>query len=311
MASDDAALHVLHRPGKSGLGRAYTAGFAHALAQRRGLRGRDGRRPLPRPRRPPAADRARGGRRRPRARLALHAGGGIENWGLDRRVLSRLGCGYARRTLGVPVRDLTGGFKCFRAERAAGDRRPRRPRPRATPSRWSSPTACSRSASPSSRCRSASASAGSASPRCPPASRSRRRGGSGPALRAAAMASAPGGRAHLPMLYRVKSDQLALVQGWPHTRATLRRWNAAPWRLFAAWSLGSLLRDGAAAGRDLVRGRQRAPGPDPAQLPGPDPPGDDARTSSSSCAATSPCWRCMRWRAWRASWPAGSAAASR
>ena len=38
----------------------------------------------------------------------------------------------------------------------------------------------------------------------------------------------------------MKSDQLALVQGWPHTRATLRRWNAAPWRLFAAWSLGSL-----------------------------------------------------------------------
>ena len=38
----------------------------------------------------------------------------------------------------------------------------------------------------------------------------------------------------------MKSDQLALVQGWPHTRATLRRWNAAPWRLLAAWSLGSL-----------------------------------------------------------------------
>ena len=30
-------------------------------------------------------------------------------------MLSRLGCGYARRALGVPVRDLTGGFKCFRA----------------------------------------------------------------------------------------------------------------------------------------------------------------------------------------------------
>ena len=43
------------------------------------------------------------------------AGGGIENWGLDRRVLSRWGCGYARRVLGVDVRDLTGGFKCFRA----------------------------------------------------------------------------------------------------------------------------------------------------------------------------------------------------
>ena len=59
MARDDAALDVLHRPGKSGLGRAYTAGFAHALAARRGLRGGDGRRPLPRPRRPPAPDRAR------------------------------------------------------------------------------------------------------------------------------------------------------------------------------------------------------------------------------------------------------------
>src|SRR5436190_1183564 len=42
-------------------------------------------------------------------------GGGIENWGLERRVLSRAGCAYARRVLGVGVRDLTGGFKCFRA----------------------------------------------------------------------------------------------------------------------------------------------------------------------------------------------------
>jgi hypothetical protein len=39
----------------------------------------------------------------------------------------------------------------------------------------------------------------------------------------------------------MKADQLALVQGWPHTRATLRRWNAAPWRLLGAWALGSLL----------------------------------------------------------------------
>lgn len=39
----------------------------------------------------------------------------------------------------------------------------------------------------------------------------------------------------------MKPDQLALVQGWPHTRATLRRWNAASWRLIGAWSLGSLL----------------------------------------------------------------------
>ncbi len=39
----------------------------------------------------------------------------------------------------------------------------------------------------------------------------------------------------------MKADQLALVQGWPHTRATLRRWNASPWRLLSAWALGSLL----------------------------------------------------------------------
>lgn len=43
------------------------------------------------------------------------------------------------------------------------------------------------------------------------------------------------------MQYRMKADSLALVQGWPHTRATLRRWNAAPWRLVTGWALGSLL----------------------------------------------------------------------
>jgi len=41
-------------------------------------------------------------------------GGGIEDWGLKRHALSRWGCGYARHVLGVGVRDLTGGFKCFR-----------------------------------------------------------------------------------------------------------------------------------------------------------------------------------------------------
>ena len=43
-------------------------------------------------------------------------GGGVEDWDLLRRVLSRGGCRYARTVLGVGVRDLTGGFKCFRAE---------------------------------------------------------------------------------------------------------------------------------------------------------------------------------------------------
>ena len=38
----------------------------------------------------------------------------------------------------------------------------------------------------------------------------------------------------------MKVDDLALVGGWPHTVATLRRWNASPWRLLGAWALGSL-----------------------------------------------------------------------
>lgn len=39
----------------------------------------------------------------------------------------------------------------------------------------------------------------------------------------------------------MKADQLAVVQGWPHTVGTLRRWSAAPWRMLGAWALGSLL----------------------------------------------------------------------
>jgi dolichol-phosphate mannosyltransferase len=43
-------------------------------------------------------------------------GGGVSGWGLHRRALSRLGNRYARLVLGLPLRDLTGGFKCFRRE---------------------------------------------------------------------------------------------------------------------------------------------------------------------------------------------------
>ena len=43
-------------------------------------------------------------------------GGGIEGWGRHRLAISRLGNCYARTVLGVPYRDLTGGFKCFRRE---------------------------------------------------------------------------------------------------------------------------------------------------------------------------------------------------
>ena len=44
------------------------------------------------------------------------AGGGVTDWGLTRRALSRGGSWYARTVLGVAVKDLTGGFKCFRRE---------------------------------------------------------------------------------------------------------------------------------------------------------------------------------------------------
>src|SRR3954465_15587718 len=39
----------------------------------------------------------------------------------------------------------------------------------------------------------------------------------------------------------MKADQLAVVQGWPHTVVTLRRWRRAPWRVLGAWACGSLL----------------------------------------------------------------------
>jgi dolichol-phosphate mannosyltransferase len=106
---------VLRRPGKAGLGRAYAAGFAAALAadadyvvEMDADLSHDPA-DLPRLLAPAleGADVVLGSR--------YVAGGGIEDWGLKRHALSRWGCGYARRVLGVRVRDLTGGYKCFRA----------------------------------------------------------------------------------------------------------------------------------------------------------------------------------------------------
>jgi dolichol-phosphate mannosyltransferase len=115
LAGRDPQVHVLHRPGKDGIGRAYTAGFTEALE-----RGADllvemdadlSHDPADLPRLVGAAEAG--------ADLVLGSryvpGGGVENWGLDRVVLSRFGCAYARRVLGVDIHDLTGGFKCFRA----------------------------------------------------------------------------------------------------------------------------------------------------------------------------------------------------
>jgi dolichol-phosphate mannosyltransferase len=113
LAEQHAAVEVLHRTAKEGLGRAYVAGFHRALAGGAELImemdsdfSHDPR-DIPR-----LVAAARGG-----ADLALGSryvpGGGVENWGLGRRLISRGGCVYAQAILRVPVRDLTGGFKCF------------------------------------------------------------------------------------------------------------------------------------------------------------------------------------------------------
>jgi dolichol-phosphate mannosyltransferase len=107
-------LHVLHRPTKQGLGRAYLDGFRWALA-------RDFDYVLEMDcdfSHDPAAIPSLLAAARAGADLVLGsrycAGGGVENWGRTRRLISASGCLYARTLLGVGVRDLTGGFKCFR-----------------------------------------------------------------------------------------------------------------------------------------------------------------------------------------------------
>jgi len=108
-------VDVLHRPRKEGLGPAYIAGFHHALA--------DGAErilemdcdfshdPKDVPRLIAATE---------EADLAIGSryveGGETANWGAVRRAISAGGSLYARALLSVPTRDLTAGFKCYRAE---------------------------------------------------------------------------------------------------------------------------------------------------------------------------------------------------
>jgi dolichol-phosphate mannosyltransferase len=114
----DPKVHVLHRAGKQGLGTAYVAGFKWALDR---TAGRDYQflfemdcdfshdpKYLP-----VMLARARAG-----ADLVLGSryvdGGGTVNWGPMRKLISRGGSLYARTILGIGIRDVTGGFKCFR-----------------------------------------------------------------------------------------------------------------------------------------------------------------------------------------------------
>ena len=115
LADELEAVEVLHRHEKQGLGVAYLSGFRHALD-----RGAElilamdsdfSHSPADIPRLIEAAqdaDLVLGSRYVP--------GGGVSDWGVLRRAVSRGGSWYARFILRVKVRDLTGGFKCFRRE---------------------------------------------------------------------------------------------------------------------------------------------------------------------------------------------------
>jgi dolichol-phosphate mannosyltransferase len=115
LALDHTDVRVLHRARKGGLGGAYLAGFDEAL-----MAGADfiiemdadlSHDPADLPR---LIDAARDG-----ADVVLGSryvpGGGVEGWPLHRRLISRAGGRYAAIMLGLPLSDLTGGFKCFRA----------------------------------------------------------------------------------------------------------------------------------------------------------------------------------------------------
>jgi dolichol-phosphate mannosyltransferase len=109
-------LQVLHRTEKRGIGPAYLAGFRHALDHGAGyvmeMDSDFSHDPADLARLLQAvydgADLALGSRYVP--------GGGVSEWGLLRRFISEGGSTYARLVLGLTVRDLTGGFKCFRRE---------------------------------------------------------------------------------------------------------------------------------------------------------------------------------------------------
>jgi dolichol-phosphate mannosyltransferase len=109
-------VRVLHRTEKAGIGPAYLAGFAYALGEGAGyvmeMDSDFSHDPADLAR---LLETVRGG-----ADVALGSryvpGGGVTDWGLLRRFISEGGSMYARIVLGLKIRDLTGGFKCFRRE---------------------------------------------------------------------------------------------------------------------------------------------------------------------------------------------------
>jgi dolichol-phosphate mannosyltransferase len=115
LAAELHAVDVLHRPRKEGLGKAYLAGFERALAAGATrvveMDADFSHDPAHLPSLLEAAE---------DADLVLGSryvkGGGVADWGLVRRLVSRGGGLYARTLLGLGIRDLTGGYKCIRRE---------------------------------------------------------------------------------------------------------------------------------------------------------------------------------------------------
>jgi len=113
IAAEDARMRVLHRTGKLGLGTAYVEGFRRALAEGYDVAVEMDADLSHDPRYLPrfldeidrGADVVLGSRNIP--------GGGVEGWGLGRHVLSKGGSLYARTILGVPIGDLTTGYKAL------------------------------------------------------------------------------------------------------------------------------------------------------------------------------------------------------
>jgi dolichol-phosphate mannosyltransferase len=115
IAAGSRRVQLLRRPGKLGLGSAYIDGFALGLSRGYGylcqMDADFSHQPHYLPLLLAAAEQ--------RADVAVGSryvpGGRVERWPWQRRLLSRGGNLYARLVLGLPVRDCTGGFKCFRA----------------------------------------------------------------------------------------------------------------------------------------------------------------------------------------------------
>lgn len=116
MAAEDPRIHVLHRTGKAGLGAAYLAGFRWALDRGYDVLvelDADGSHkpeqlPLLLAEIPKGADLVIGSR--------WVKGGGVVNWPLHRKLISRVGSLYSRTMLGLGLKDITAGFRAFKRE---------------------------------------------------------------------------------------------------------------------------------------------------------------------------------------------------